>query len=362
MIRNVSMAKAVAPLSGLFLKFHSMEYKNYVTDHHLKQYRNSNYANIKMLYGFENKIIRDLDVTVDLRQLQTQADIFQRQMIANKTSFDFKRVLGPFTQDWPRLLHEVYIYDRLKCLYYGLFSNFISSFPNNSYSFPGNILLMQILKERQFSFEVADTQPYYEYVNVKNSKDFKELSKEVFENYPEIRMGISDNPNIFVYQNEFYEGILTGLHHAKLYMETRKVGGTKDLFKIYKMDSSEIEEFLKSDSNPIANSFLSEDGEKFYFSLPTNSSNENSLRHNESVFFARAVGIVGSQLYVNENPLYFVAPRKPFTDDLTCNEMYSITGLKSDMITLDAESISSYLTINSYVSKQSGGTTSEPPS
>lgn len=323
-----------------------LSYKNFSTSELLNQTRNINYANIELLYGINNIIDLQFQLEIDIIQLQQQADVFSRQLLIHKSSFDFKRALGPYTADWPRLLHEAYVYDRCKCIFYGINSVNMSEFPKNSHSFPGNVLLMHMLKERTFSFTTGDSQPYHVNLSITNAQLAMDLLQPVLDEYPDINSGISSQMNTYVYQNTIFEGILSALSDAKVYMDTKRNATAKGLFEIVPMNDDKIPAFLLSDANPLANSFLNKERDKYYFILPSNDSSSEVLRHNESMFITRALGLISQQYYLSGNPLYRIAERRENEDPMTCNEMYSVTGLKSDLTPYGHIEVLKYLGIN----------------
>jgi hypothetical protein len=97
--------------------------------------------------------------------------------------------------------------------------------------------------------------------------------------------------------------------------------------------------------------------------LPTQDSKPEALRFNESLHCGRAVGFRRDQFILESNSFYKVATRRD-PDFLTREEVYSITGLKSEMVPSSMEQIKYYLGINSYISQNgtnpNGGTVNPP--
>jgi hypothetical protein len=353
----------------------TLTYKNNAVAEILNQNRNVRYANAQMHFGFYNNITIELRLVLDAQQLFNQADVFAREILTHRSLFDMKRFLGSYQDDWTRLLIEAYAYDRLKAIYYGLNSRYMMEFPKDLVSFPGNVLLANILKQGQYNFTINDTQPFSLYVKISNlDVNFRELFEPIFEICPNLRAGLSDARGAYSYVSSIHESILKGLANAKKYMQSSKNNNKKngksdkkinnDLFYVSELVNDQIVVFTLQESNPIINSFLNEGGDRFYFILPTEDSKPEALRFNESLFFSRAVGFRGDQLTIDSNNYYKVAERRD-PDFLTREEVYSITGLKSEMVPLSMEQIRYYLGINSYMSQNgtsSNGGTVNPPS
>jgi hypothetical protein len=323
-------------------------YKNLSTVEILSKYRNLRYANGEMLFGFNNILNFELALELDVQHLSLQADVFAREMLTHQGAFDFKRFLGQYREDWLRLLHEAYIYDRLKNIYYGVLSYNLMKMPEGTYSFPGNVILLHNLAKRRFEY-TNDAQPYTLQVGIMYESNIKELFKPIFDVFPDIEEGISYNVNYPSYVCSRYEAILKGLHSAKLYLEGRRNSGTpKELFSMVELNDVRIEAFVKVETNPIWNSFLNKDGSKFFFVLPQKDSTPEALRFNESLHLGRAVGMVSEQLQYSENNFYNVAPRNSLNDFMTREEVYAITGLKSNIVPYSYEQMEQYLGFNSY--------------
>lgn len=300
-----------------------------------------------MLFGFNNTKELTLELNCDVHQICIQADIFAREILTHRSKFDLKRILGPFQVDWLRLLHEAYVYDRIKCIYYGIQSFNLLKIPEGTYSFPGNVILMHLLVKKTFQFSTGDQQNYALYVDLKYKK-LQEILDPIFELYPDLREGMSDDINIVSYVNVVSESILKGLNNAKEFLKSKSKNGDSSLFEIIPMNSSDIDKFLIEDSNPVINSFLSKDGKKFFFILPYDKSSNDALRFNESLFLSRALGITSTQLYEGDNPFYKVANRDNLSDPFAREEVYAVTGLKSEIVPLSQARISEYLGINSF--------------
>lgn len=332
-----------------------LSYKNLAKDEILNKLRNIRYSNAEMLYGFENSVEMNLTLNVDVQQIAIQADVFAREILTHRSKFDLKRFLGNYQEDWLRLLHEAYVYDRIKCIYYGIMSFNLVKIPSGSFSFPGNILLMKSLIKRNFQYTTADAQPFSLYVNISYSTDIEEIFSPIFKIYPSLKEGMSDNNFIVSYVNSRCESILKGLHSGKQYLDSRS-GSKEKLFQITEMNDSAIDTYIEVETNPIMNSFLSEDGEKFYFIFPSAESGPEAMRFNESLFASRAMGFISNQLNYSGNAFYTVSKRNKETDFMAREEVYAITKLKSEIVPYSNEQIKNYLSINSYPNKITNST------
>jgi hypothetical protein len=354
LVRNVShgIFDTVSPSSGfnniIFLM--SLSYRNFSMNEILKQFRNIRYAQGEMLFGFENSLELKLDLQLELSQVSMQADVFSREMMTHRSKFDFKRFLGPYDVDWQKILHECYVYDRSKAIYYGLNSNNIMEFPS-TISFPGNILLANVLKKKNFQFSTDDSQPVSLFVSVTSKKDARTILDPIFDRYPDLKEGMSDIPGVVSYVNVNYEGVLRGLFNAKTYLDTnsKKGQGAATLFEINNLTNKDANFMLNEDSNPLLNSFLNEDHDNFSFILPTEKSGPMALRFNESVFISRALGFTSEGISVSGNSFYSTVPRNKDYDRFVRDEVYSVTGLKSEIMPYTTEQILQYINVD-YIS------------
>jgi hypothetical protein len=328
-----------------------LSYRNLAKDEILNQLRNIRYASGEMLFGFENSIALTLNLNIQPNHISKQADVFAREMLTHRSKFDLKRFLGPYDQDWCRLLHEAYVYDRCKCIYYGINSNNIMSFPEDLASFPGNVLLSNILKKRRFNYVTGDKQPFSLYVDVVSLGNSEFILKPIFEMYPDLEEGMSEIQNDISYVNSKYESILKGLASAKLFLDKNKIRNSKDgdsLFEITNLADPKIAAMLQEDSNPLMNSFLNQAHDEFSFILPTVNSGPEALRFNESIFISRALGFTSIGLKTGSNFYYSRIPRDISADRLTRDEVYSVTGLKTELTPYSDARILDYLSINTY--------------
>lgn len=333
----------------------NLSYKNFVSKQVLSYLRDIRYAQGRMLFGFNNTVELSTELRIDVKQLSNQADVFARQMLTFRALFDLKRFLGQYQIDWLRILHEAYVYDRIKCIYYGINSNNLFEVPNDLYSFPGNILLMNALSKVSFTYESGDQQPFSFYGKVKYNTNAEELFKEVFEAYPELKEGMSDDKNIISYVNSRCESVLKGLYYGKEYLESSSKRKSAP-FEIFVMNDETIKQIiLSNNTNPIFNSFLNETGLLFYFYMPVEFSKPNGMRFNESIFLARALGFISKQLDVDGNSFFSQAERNTRVDIFTRDEVYSVTALKSEIIPYSPDQIKEYLGINSYKNGENGG-------
>jgi hypothetical protein len=323
-----------------------LSYKNLSCNHFLKQIRNINYANAALLFGFQNKLDVNVNLTVDLAQLILQADIFANEMLSNNSSLNFKRFLGSYSRDWPRLLHEAYIYDHCRCLFYGINGGRINNLSDSCYCFPGHLLLTKMLHNPTFSYNINDEQPYNVFVNLNYSNDFSEYLNKVFDMYPKLNQGMSSSVQTPHYYNHEYEAILKGLYLGREYLATRTQNPIKDLFEMVVLSEETANTWINRDSNPIINSYLNNAGDKFFFILPTEVSNSKSFRSNESLFVSRAIGIRNdSSLTHLGNTLNTIAPRRFLDDRFTKEEVYAVTGLRSEIEPKDCAHIYDYLSV-----------------
>lgn len=333
-----------------------LSYKNFARDEILKQLRNIKYAQGEMLYGFENSVSLTLNLNIEPKHISKQADVFAREILMHRSKFDLKRFLGPYDQDWCRILHEAYVYDRCKCIYYGLNSNNIMGFPEDLVSFPGNVLLSNILKKRRFQYSTNDSQPMSLYVDVVSLGDSASVLKPIFALYPDVGEGITNIPNVVSYVNMKYESVLRGLMNAKTYLDSRKgTDGGTSLFEITTLSDEVISGMLSEESNPLINSFLNQSHNEFSFILPTSNSGPMGLRFNESIFISRALGFTSIGIKEGSNFFYTRVPRNSSADMFTRDEVYSVTGMTSEIMPFSDERIKEYLEINTY-NQRSGRT------
>lgn len=356
-----------------FFYFMSLSYRNYSTDEILKQCRNIDYAACLELYGGVNNNIEMVsEIKINVLQIKQQADIFAKQMLIYKSKADFKRFLGSRDDRWKRLLHETYVYDRCRSIYYGLNSIFMSKFPINTHSFVGNVLLANLLKDNYRKFDTKDVLQYNLYFKVEFNRKASELLDPIFKVYPNLKSGMSTNENSYSYVNTEYESILTGLYNAKTFMEKNNTNNSNSnsnsatpsanvssprstIYDMCTLDSDNVLQFFTDAQYPFMNSFLNENSDRFSFILPSSDSKPESIKHNESVFLARAVGLVSKGVVRQENNLYCSVPRKFSSDNLIYNEVYSITGLKTEILPDSEDFINSYLVIPSPKSDDLGG-------
>ncbi len=180
----------------------------------------------------------------------------------------------------------------------------------------------------------------------------------MFEFYPELKEGLSDYDNNYSYMNSKYESILRGLYNAKLYMDTApgKNASNSSLFDMKMMNDDSIDAFLVEDSCPLLNSFLNEGFDRFYFIFPTEQSGPLKMHFNESLFVSRAMGMTSIQLEVEGNALYKVADRSLSGDVYAKDDVYSITGLKSEIVPYSDKLIIEYLGLKDRVTIDPEGT------
>lgn len=324
-----------------------LSYKNLSKDDLLYQSKNINLAEAGLVYN-DNLLEISPELIIDVNQISHQADVFARELYTHRSKFDMKRFLGSYEDDWLRLLHETYVYDRCKCLYYGVNSTFISKFPDDVYSFPGNVLLFILLKNRTYKFTIKDDIPFTINFKLRGTGIFNILAEPIFKEYPELKNGISDIQNVYSYFNSEYEKILEGLYTGKVYLDGNKTNGGGSLFEIIKMNDIKMNSFFLDESFPFMNSFISKDNKKFYFILPNHNSKNLSMRFNESIYISRALGLRCDGLIYRDNQLYRKANKDDLSDFNIREEVFSITGLRTDIVPYSQSQIKEYLGINTF--------------
>lgn len=335
----------------------ALSYKNHSTDSILNKLRDIRYGSGEMLYGQYNIIERTIKFSTNISQLTHEADLFSREMLSHRSKIDFKRILGQHQDDWCRQLHEAFVYDRCRAIYYGLNLRNIDRLREGKYSFPGHILLFRFLNEMNYNFSTSDSQPFFLYLNIEVGNQ-KELLDPIFEVYPDLRDGLSTNDRNISYVNTACETVLNGLYNSKVFMNTRGKN-LPAIFEIRDMTDENIEAVtLSNSSNPILNSLLNEKGDRFMF-INTDTGPGN-MRFNESLFITRSLGFIGKQLEIDENVFYAVSRRDSSADPLTKNDLYAITGIKTDLIPYTDEQIKNYLGINTYKERLNGGNEPTP--
>lgn len=326
-----------------------LSYKNNSSNHILNKLIDVRYSNRQMLFGFDNNITITYGFDIDVMQIALQADIFSRQMYSYRSLFDFKRFLGSYQDDWLRLLHEAYVYDRVRCIYYGLNSNNLMKSPEDVVTFPGHCLMFNFLVRKTFQFSIDDSQPRSIFTGISTPNSAIEALRPVFQTYPDLEEGISQIPGVYTYFNFKYESILRGLKSGLTYLNSRKeIENSKDLFFTVNLDDQNISGMTNPMSNPILNSHLSEDCRKFYFINPVSVSGPGKMRFNESLYISRAIGMRSDQLTLESNNFYNVAVRDYTSDFLTREEVYAITGIKSEIVPYSWQQILNYLGIDTY--------------
>jgi hypothetical protein len=327
-------------------------YKNFTTNHVLEQSRNIGFTLGNMVHSFNNTIESNYNVVLDEQQLFIQADVFARQILLHRSIFDLKRFLGSYQDDWHRLLMEAYVYDRLKAIYYGVNYNNIMSWPEGLVSFPGNILLSRLIAKKTFNHFTNDEQPFSFFINVSCENNLQELFKGVLSICPNLEQGLSNTPGFPSYVNSACETVLRGLFNGSVYLNSRK--GTKtskegDLYQIFPFDTDKFDSKLLQDEFPFINSSMKNGFNEWFFYISDGESGVNALHFNESLFLGRAIGVcMQENLAVNSNNMYMVAPRNYESDPYTKEEVYAITGVKSELIPYDMDTIRKYLAINTY--------------
>lgn len=325
----------------------SLAYKNKSVDTILNINRSSKYYSSNMIYSFDNVLNITLNCILDPTHIAIQADVFARMIISMRSDFDFKRFLGPDVSMWMKQLHLVYVYLRLKGVFYGLVQNYTFDWPKDTYNFPGNILLAIFLKERTYQFHTDDAQPFSLYVNIETEKNFATMAEPIFKAYPELKEGLSESNNNYVYLNYHYETIVRGLFNGKEYIRSRKGGNVvNNIYELYLYNDENIHKFTKRDSNPILNSSLSNLGSNFNFIQPSPNTEPGTLRFNESLFLPRAIGLFNNATpKVNGNSIYLTVDRNILDDPFTKDDIYAITGMKTDIVPYPVTEMLLYLNL-----------------
>lgn len=335
----------------------ALSYKNYSKEHILYNARNIRYSNAELVFGFYNNISIELEFKIDVNNLFYQADLFARELMTHRSVIDFKKILGSYQDDWMRILMETYVYDRIKCIYYGINSKYMYTLPDDLISFSGNILLMNALSINQFNFSIDDGQPFNLYLKLKYDNDVSKLFEPIFEFSPDLKEGMSDAEGTYSYVNFMYESVLKGLNNFKSSKFSKGSPKLSSLYFTHKMTDESIKTFLVGDSNPLMNSFFNEDFSKFYYIMPTDKSVPEALRFNESLFISRALGFTGKQLTISDNNMYTVSKVNKDVDRLIREDLYAVTGIKTEIVNYSMEQIKYYLAINTY--KKNGGSLKE---
>jgi hypothetical protein len=189
------------------------------------------------------------------------------------------------------------------------------------------------------------------------------MFKEVFEICPNLKEGLSDNPKFISYVNSQSETILRGLYNGSIYLESKsekksnnnKEGNNKkenkvksdSLFTMFDFSTDKLDDKMYQDEFPFANGIMNKSFKSWYFYIPDDKSGVNTLHFNESIFLGRAIGLtMPNNLNVSSNPMYIEVPREYYSDAFCKEEVYSVTGLKSELIPYSMENIIQYLSID----------------
>jgi hypothetical protein len=323
-----------------------LSYVNNATGEILQQSRLIRYAGGDLPFGQQNQITLNVRFAFDVQHVSLMADVYARQMFMHRSVMDYKRMFGPRSEYWLKELHHTFVYDHVRSIYFGLNSYKMLTPPINTFSYPGHILLRKYLYNSAFRFSIDDGQPISVTVNISiPERDALTVIEPFLRKYPELREGLSLDPNQVRYANTKYEAALEGIKNQVQYLNAKKSEDNKNLMHILPADTEELDTFLISDSNPIANSFLSNGGKKFSFIFPSEKATPNVLRFNESTFLPSAIGITSDpkQSLVMGNQIYKTVDRNPIQDLMISNQLYSITGLKSDILPNSEEGINHYI-------------------
>lgn len=349
----------------------SLSYKNLAFDELVTNYRDLRYANGALNFGYANSVNQLLTLQLDVTHLGMQADVFTQGMDKFRSKLMLKKYISARPSEWSQMLHEAYVYDRLRCIYYGLTFNSLVKLPENISAFPGNVLLMHFLSRGVFKFEQNDEQPFSLTISIEAVRSFETLVKPILDKYPNLKVGLSDYSNTSYFYNSNYERILTGLSNDREYLIGRRPGNggnnnnnnnSNNIFEITKLTDDRIMSFLNKDSNPIANSFLSKELNKFLFNMPYDKSGPQALRFNESLFLPRAVGLTGNNISYEGNPFYKSVPRRISKDIMAKEEVYAVTGLKCSVVPQSSSEMNFYLKVVNLIDQMIDGVTNEDDS
>lgn len=326
----------------------ALSYKNLSTDTIMEENRFLNYFSGNMLYSQNNIVMLTFVLMIDPQQWALQADIWSRQVMLFRSDFDFKRFLGSDYELWQQKLHLTFIYTKLKAIFYGSKANFTHEWPKDTVNFPGNVLLAHCLRDGVYQFHIEDQQPMNLYISLKLEDTFEVSTKGIFEAYPELKQGLSISGNNFSYVNVMCESILRGLSNGRDFLMSRNnKNRSMNMYELYSYDDENVSKFLKKDSNPFANSCLSTDFKEFKLIIPRDNTSPKTIKFNESLFLSRALGFTCDDLPSFEgNNVYKVIKRDYYEDVFTKDEVYSITGIKSDMVPYTNDEILDYLNLN----------------
>jgi hypothetical protein len=225
----------------------------------------------------------------------------------------------------------------------------MSMLPEGAYSFPGNLILMRMISKKNFSFNVDPTMPQQLNVRLTMSRNMDDLFGVVQALYPEIFKNMSKDDYNFSFIDSKYEAILRGLYNAKMGVNGKTVQErTSNTYFIYEMSDPVLDKYMGENLNPMINSFLDGGGSRFFYIVNEFESTYDKMRFNESLYFGRAVGFTNKQLFISGNPCYTVVNRNNDKDHFTNRCLHAITGLKTELVPKDEQSIFKYLKINTY--------------
>jgi len=331
-----------------------LTYSNYGSKIIISKRRDTRFASDRLHNaGPENHIQRILKAILDINQIAMQADIMSRAILGLGSDVYLKKVFGAERPDWARQLSECFVYDRVRCFFYAFFNTRIDSIPDVR-CFKGHLALHKFVASQNITFTEGSDNTMSISTIVVTQEDFIEVLEELLNYWPNLRYGLSYKVGKPHWNNPILEGFLNGLYSEMTnIMSDKNVSqSTKDLmFEMTNLtNDSFMDQIVKESANPILNSYLSEDGKEFSFVNPPEISGDNSIKFNESVFLARAIGIRADELLIDSNQVYTKVPRNIDIDTMTRFEVHAITGIKSDLVPNTKEEMDRYLGFDTYSS------------
>jgi hypothetical protein len=328
----------------------SLAYSNLASKEILSKMRDINFALDNLLNGgSRNFISRDLTVVLDLIQITLQGDIFRKYALSNGSKLYLKKIFGNERGDWGTQLLETFVYDRLRCMFYGYKDTQIRNLPNVK-CFKGHAILRDMIARSNFRFSDGSNNKLIISVTVKLEDDFEERLNNALDAYPKLKVGLDWKRG--VWHNEIYEGFLEGLNDESISFNSNSDYTVEEKLTMYEMCALDketmVSQVVKETANPILNSYLNREGSKFSFIYPGNKGSDNSIQWNESVFYARAVGIRAVSMEYLGNSMYTSVGRVDCDDVLTRYDVHAITGCRTEAIPLSLDELNTMIGNTTY--------------
>jgi hypothetical protein len=329
----------------------NLTFENFASKEILSRYRDIRFSLDKLQNGgSENFLNRTSNIVIDTVQITLQADVFRSGVLSFGSKLYLKKVFGAERGDWGRQIVETYVYDRLRCLFFAYFGTKIKNLPNTK-CFKGNSILRELIERQSFRFQEGNNNKMIISNDVVLQDDFIESLEDALDVFPNLRNGLRYDSRTGMWTNPIYDGFLEGLYDEMVNFKNNRDYLDSDKDAMYEMttltNDSILDQILKEKSNPILNSFLSPDSDKFYFIFPQNQANDNSIEWNESIFLARAIGVRSDSYCYEDNQYYVSVDREIVGDKLTRFDVYAITGLKTEALPLSPEQIDDLLDFRS---------------